>query len=140
MENLKFPNGTLCTTYNGAKVALWANATFLNIPFKLLEQNINSTGLSHTNLVGYTIKYNTAVQPSNANYLGYSIMTFLNWLYNLNDGVYNSIMSTVLPCAGTYDCDISLPWSCCAGSTADRRIQYCIWIISAGLKQTFNTK
>ena len=39
-------------------------------------------------------------------------------------------MSTVLPYAGTYNCDISLPCSCCAGPAADSRIQCCISTIS----------
>ena len=48
--------------------------------------------LTCTNITCKTIKYNTAIQPTDANYLGYSIMTILGSLYNLNYGVYNNIM------------------------------------------------
>ena len=42
-------------------------------------------------------------------------------------------MSTTLLYAGTYNCDIALPCSCCEGSTAVCRIQYCISTISTTL-------
>ena len=47
-------------------------------------------------------------------------------IFSLMYGIYNNIISYPLPYAGTYDCDVSFPYSFVTGSSANNIIQYCI--------------
>ena len=83
--------------------------------------------ISCTNITCNTIQYNTITQPAIANYIGYTNMSLLSSpIFSLMYGIYNNIISTTLPYAGTYDCDVSFPYSFVTGSAANNIIQYCI--------------